>query len=198
MNSVAYCIQPGSAYPWNAVRRYIFDNQGFIKRMYGEHRQSQIIQEEMLRMNDLYDLAPFRSAKSATGPDDNSPKEDITANQTMNAHLSTDTNQTVKWDRENVTTSEQFDTDNEVYSTTVDDDLAGVYGRPTLLEVQEDWDNATTPSSEIENLVDEEKPSKASKGYNACPVTQEVVAPYWANNTRGEILALVSFDNATS
>jgi hypothetical protein len=27
---------------------------------------------------------------------------------------------------------------------------------------------------------------------NACPVKEEVVAPYWANNTRGEVLALLN------
>lgn len=27
---------------------------------------------------------------------------------------------------------------------------------------------------------------------NACPVKEEVVAPFWANNTRGEILALLN------
>ncbi|KAL5280011.1 spz4 family protein [Megaselia abdita] len=30
------------------------------------------------------------------------------------------------------------------------------------------------------------------KGVNACPVKEEVVAPFWANNTRGEILALLN------
>ncbi|RWS22266.1 Spaetzle-like protein 4, partial [Leptotrombidium deliense] len=30
------------------------------------------------------------------------------------------------------------------------------------------------------------------KGVNACPVKEEVIAPYWANNTRGEVLALLN------
>ncbi|KAH1016861.1 hypothetical protein HUJ04_008025 [Dendroctonus ponderosae] len=30
------------------------------------------------------------------------------------------------------------------------------------------------------------------KGINACPVKEEVVAPFWANNTRGEVLALLN------
>jgi len=30
------------------------------------------------------------------------------------------------------------------------------------------------------------------KGINACPVKEEVVAPYWANNTRGDVLALLN------
>lgn len=28
---------------------------------------------------------------------------------------------------------------------------------------------------------------------NACPVKEEVVAPFWANNTRGEVLALLNY-----
>ncbi|XP_032665272.1 protein spaetzle 4 isoform X2 [Odontomachus brunneus] len=30
------------------------------------------------------------------------------------------------------------------------------------------------------------------RGVNACPVKEEVVAPFWANNTRGEVLALLN------
>ncbi|KAL0108867.1 hypothetical protein PUN28_014173 [Cardiocondyla obscurior] len=30
------------------------------------------------------------------------------------------------------------------------------------------------------------------RGINACPVKEEVVAPFWANNTRGEVLALLN------
>ncbi|KAJ8911637.1 hypothetical protein NQ315_005982 [Exocentrus adspersus] len=29
-------------------------------------------------------------------------------------------------------------------------------------------------------------------GVNACPVKEEIVAPFWANNTRGETLALLN------
>ena len=38
----------------------------------------------------------------------------------------------------------------------------------------------------------EENESLPKKGVNACPIKEEVVAPYWANNTRGEILALLN------
>ncbi|XP_018359916.1 PREDICTED: uncharacterized protein LOC108759122 [Trachymyrmex cornetzi] len=37
-----------------------------------------------------------------------------------------------------------------------------------------------------------EQPVLKFIGTNACPVKEEVVAPYWANNTRGELLALVN------
>lgn len=34
--------------------------------------------------------------------------------------------------------------------------------------------------------------SSNMRGVNACPVKDEVVAPFWANNTRGEVLALLN------
>ncbi|XP_049771517.1 protein spaetzle 4 isoform X3 [Schistocerca cancellata] len=35
-------------------------------------------------------------------------------------------------------------------------------------------------------------PAHRLRGVNACPVKEEVVAPFWANNTRGEVLALLN------
>ena len=44
--------------------------------------------------------------------------------------------------------------------------------------------------------INDATPPKANSSQliavNACPVHEEVVAPYWANNTRGEILALLN------
>ncbi|CAD6234215.1 GSCOCG00007660001-RA-CDS [Cotesia congregata] len=37
-----------------------------------------------------------------------------------------------------------------------------------------------------------ERPVLKLRGINACPVKEEVVAPFWANNTRGEVLALLN------
>ncbi|XP_076163259.1 spaetzle domain-containing protein 4 [Ptiloglossa arizonensis] len=38
----------------------------------------------------------------------------------------------------------------------------------------------------------QEQPVLKLRGVNACPVKEEVVAPFWANNTRGELLALLN------
>ncbi|XP_015172831.1 PREDICTED: RNA polymerase II degradation factor 1 [Polistes dominula] len=38
----------------------------------------------------------------------------------------------------------------------------------------------------------QEQPVLKLRGVNACPVKEEVVAPFWANNTRGEVLALLN------
>jgi hypothetical protein len=42
------------------------------------------------------------------------------------------------------------------------------------------------------NNFQEIKPKIKTRTVNACPIKEEVVAPYWANNTRGEILALLN------
>ncbi|XP_031779215.1 protein spaetzle 4 [Nasonia vitripennis] len=39
---------------------------------------------------------------------------------------------------------------------------------------------------------DKQEPVLKVRGINACPVKEEVVAPFWANNTRGEVLALLN------
>lgn len=44
----AYCNQPGSAYPWHAVRRFVHENQGLMKRMYGDVRHISVLRDEIL------------------------------------------------------------------------------------------------------------------------------------------------------
>lgn len=57
MSRSAFCNVPGSSYPWHAVRRYIFENQGLVRRMYGDQRHSLImgneLEERRLRYDDL-------------------------------------------------------------------------------------------------------------------------------------------------
>lgn len=57
MSRSAFCNVPGSSYPWHAVRRYIFENQGLVRRMYGDQRHSLIVGNELearrLRYDDL-------------------------------------------------------------------------------------------------------------------------------------------------
>lgn len=48
-----YCNQPGSLYPWHAVRRFVHENQGLMKRMYGEIRHISILRDEMDLKNEI-------------------------------------------------------------------------------------------------------------------------------------------------
>lgn len=42
----AYCNLPGTLYPWHAVRRFVHENQGLMKRMYGDTRHLSILKNE--------------------------------------------------------------------------------------------------------------------------------------------------------
>ncbi|XP_026844681.1 protein spaetzle 4 [Drosophila persimilis] len=43
----AFCHLPGTAYPWHAVRRFVHENQGLMKRMYGDVRHISILRDEI-------------------------------------------------------------------------------------------------------------------------------------------------------
>lgn len=48
----AYCNLPGSMYPWHAVRRFVNENQGMMKRMYGDVRHLSVLRNE-INNNDI-------------------------------------------------------------------------------------------------------------------------------------------------
>lgn len=207
MNTLSFCTQPGSAYPWSAVRRYIYENQGFMKRMYGENRQSQVVREEIARMNDRYDVmstAAFRSAKSDVNTvNENDLNESANTNTEKNIEFGQTSsvllNETLTANSNNIS-KEQDNVEAEgeanLYTTTVGDNLASAFSltKGTLedgVEVREE-NSATTPLDIDNALSDEVEPEKPVKGYNACPIVQEVVSPFWANSTRGQTLALLN------
>lgn len=41
-----YCNLPGTAYPWYAMRRFVHENQGLVRRMYGDIRHITILKAE--------------------------------------------------------------------------------------------------------------------------------------------------------
>lgn len=52
LSTQAYCDLPGSLYPWNAVRRFVNENQGMMKRMYGDVRHISVLRNE-INNNDI-------------------------------------------------------------------------------------------------------------------------------------------------
>src|SRR5688572_656612 len=59
-----FCQVPGGSYPWSSVRRYIYENQGLMRRMYGDQRHSFVIRNEIEDLHEKYSSAPFPSARS--------------------------------------------------------------------------------------------------------------------------------------
>lgn len=58
LNRESYCITAGTGYPWHAVRRFVRDNQGLMKRMYGDQRHIAVLQAELensFEDNELHD-----------------------------------------------------------------------------------------------------------------------------------------------
>lgn len=48
----SYCNLPGTLYPWHAVRRFVHENQGLMKRMYGDVRHISVLRDE-INNNDI-------------------------------------------------------------------------------------------------------------------------------------------------
>lgn len=44
---IGYCTQAGQLYPWRAVKRFVKDNQGLMRRMYGDQRHGHVLREEL-------------------------------------------------------------------------------------------------------------------------------------------------------
>uniref|UniRef100_A0A1S4K5L4 Spaetzle domain-containing protein n=2 Tax=Culex quinquefasciatus TaxID=7176 RepID=A0A1S4K5L4_CULQU len=321
----AYCNLPGSAYPWHAVRRFVHENQGLMRRMYGDVRHISILQAEIdnndIDIEDIHRTAERYSRKKAgkkmkhvhstqfeyvreknndviTEPHfrptqkssafKSKLKTSSTTNPTIiNANMESTTLSTIrpdflnisqptteigqekkdqhknsntttkvegeKIDIEKLSTIANLETNIElvenVSTTTVKtiDYTIGVTGSsaiPVAKEAEEEINAQTSidastisttttdgeekiqpqehnipeistdklddKSNQIEQNKTEVNASKSPegllfqdaaqkdpptinmRGVNACPVKEEVVAPFWANNTRGEVLALLN------
>lgn len=205
MSVQSYCTQPGSAYPWSSVRRYIFENQGSIRRMYGEQRHAQLVQYEVNERKARYHmdedsiptLFKFENIEKFLFAQDLATAK-LTANQT-GGNLTTTTTTTSKptenktKEMDNTTPLPSSVDTTTTTTTTVYEELSST--APIFYQADDLQYETTTVQAEVDdNVVPEETPvdTKPVKGYNACPITQEVVAPYWANNTRGETLALLN------
>lgn len=203
LSILGYCTEPGSAYPWSSVRRYIIENQGLVKKMYGEQRQSDIVHDEMKRINEQYRFIPDelsrlsrqRTIKQLNSESDNDNNNDVDNKIADNMTILTNNLDDVNVENEYLTTIKNSNNQPANSNPNVEDLLENT----STLENELITDPmATTTGNSIDiikddQLSDQDQEDKEQvKGYNACPITQEVVAPYWANNTRGETLALLN------
>lgn len=64
----AYCNLPGSSYPWHAVRRFVTENQGLMRRMYGDLRHIAVLKTEIdsndIELEDIQETANRYSRKA--------------------------------------------------------------------------------------------------------------------------------------
>lgn len=56
MRKQEFCNTPGNTYPWHAVKRFVRDNQGLMRRMYGDQRHGHVLKSEFHDDNDLWNF----------------------------------------------------------------------------------------------------------------------------------------------
>ncbi|XP_055638769.1 protein spaetzle 4 isoform X2 [Toxorhynchites rutilus septentrionalis] len=308
LSSQAYCNLPGTAYPWHAVRRFVHENQGLMRRMYGDIRHISVLKTEIdnneIDIDDIYHTAerysrmdtskkmkhihPVQFEYSRDKSNDLitephfRPTQKVTTSKTptkastmtgslpiitesneflvvnVTEDMSVNSKEHDKIDMKKLSSIANLEMSdgllNNISSGTVStpeksNENESIQTQEILLNMTNDNSknlDATTISpadikrkdkesensndSSSENLVnssepvsefkDEVNPAEAIKntangskkqegqlfqdtaqketpmlnvrGVNACPVKEEVVAPFWANNTRGEVLALLN------
>lgn len=199
MSRESFCPVPGSAYPFSSVRRYIYENQGLMRRMYGDQRQSFVLRNEIDDIREKYDslsffdpIPPQSRKRPAFGPrsmdsdfhyvtrESDIPASAAPASPTtaspstfatlapvallLNATTVPPENVSLVETDDNATTTREFPQVASTESTS----------KPP--------DTSTTEASGAP--AEEANKFENKKGVNACPVKEEVVAPFWANNTR--------------
>ncbi|XP_014254099.1 protein spaetzle 4 isoform X1 [Cimex lectularius] len=197
-----WCTIPGSYYPWRAVRRFVYENHGLMRRMYGDERHISVLRSE-IESNDVEyqsekwthdsNLKHFKqkkdeyksASKSTTPPPSTTTtstttqQPDIT-NKTTTRETPSTTNQESTTDSEFSTTEFDIESTTEFLTTTQKTETTS---KPLIF--QDTLEKSTTTTEKAQLFY-------KSRGVNACPVKEEVVAPFWANNTRGEVLALLN------
>ncbi|XP_063244187.1 protein spaetzle 4 [Bacillus rossius redtenbacheri] len=177
-----WCVAPGSAYPWHAVRRFVRENQGLMRRMYGDQRHISVLRAELQDNEvELRHEARHRYAGPGAPPPSFVPRPSNWSATTPPPPPETTT------PPPETTTPPPEETTTEADTTEPPTTEARRPG-PSLFQEH-------APTQLFQAQAEERAPVRVPvklKGVNACPVKEEVVAPFWANNTRGEVLALLN------
>ncbi|XP_022174706.1 protein spaetzle 4 isoform X1 [Myzus persicae] len=224
-NTQSWCMVPGSTYPWHAVRRFVFENHGLMKRMYGEQRHISVLRADM-DTNDIeggvwnrrreesslnrYDSQPSPPVPTLGTSTGTATASNVTSSTTTtsatSATATTATTTTTSTARpSNVTAASVADVMPPT-TTTAEEDVEDGTAEDVTVDDQLQFETTTEPIASTQRTDQvQEQPgffqestdggtdnTQKSKGINACPVKEEVVAPFWANNTRGEVLALLN------
>jgi predicted membrane-bound mannosyltransferase len=173
--------------------------------MYGDQRQSFILRNEIDDSYDKYDtvsyLEPSRS-RPLFGP----RSLDVTSEPVAHTKKPPSSTQEENSSTTSVPSTSERPTQepnagsSEGYETTPTEDMQELSGSNKTILYNESYPSSTnstttgtsipetTPSSSTTSKSGESEErsptSVPKKGVNACPVKEEVVAPFWANNTR--------------
>ncbi|KAJ8712604.1 hypothetical protein PYW07_005446 [Mythimna separata] len=204
-----YCTTPGKNYPWPAIRRFVRENQGLMRRMYGEERQISIIKAELENFIEDEDDEDF-DGKSADFA------EDIIKTKMMYTKMSQGRAMRDKphFRPINNEKNKKLDNDtlkvkplqtNQTKVSNTDNDTKTEMSNETVNEKEHEKVKIT---DRIDTKVTDKKeefhpkpiqhqetmrPSVIKlRGANACESKEQIAAPFWANSTRGEQLALLN------
>ncbi|CAG9864689.1 unnamed protein product [Phyllotreta striolata] len=236
-----YCTSAGKTYPWQAVRRFIKDNQGLMRRMYGDQRHGHVLKTEfqdepeilqpientlrysryhfeeqdneadnevesearffsddpvnddVLNTKFIYSEEPIISIKLAglqTAPHFRENAEHTTKDARDKPDEFTTTEASTEPIEEGTTEGEATTATSPTTAATTTTEVAS-----EAKKTDEKVNMETVLFQDMDNEDNTKKKMHVNynmKGVNACPVREEVVAPFWANNTRGEVLALLN------
>ncbi|XP_026677040.1 protein spaetzle 4-like isoform X1 [Diaphorina citri] len=237
LRTQTYCTIPGSAYPWHAVRRFVFENHGLMKRMYGEQRHLSVLRTELDDHNEVeygwfnHGHAPVLNryehqtpTTAATSTSTSTASSAFVANRTTTPLPDSAEDSSTEPPDFSTSTTEETTLETEPYSSTVasttvlpltgttfsaedagrDETEASTQGSSTASTKATTTQSAATTASAATTTTTAETPYPSKpqifqdvptfkrKGVNACPAKEEVVTPFWANNTRGEVMALLN------
>ncbi|XP_061719093.1 protein spaetzle 4 isoform X3 [Cydia pomonella] len=186
LSKQSYCTSPGEAYPWHAIRRFVRENQGLMRRMYGEERHISVLKAEL--ENFIEDDEDENVKKTADFA------EDIINTKMMYTKNSHGRAMKVKPHFRPIQSNSNRKSDNDTL-------------RVKPLEFDEHEKVKTDRIDTNVNIANKKKeefhPKPAQpeamrpaviklRGANACESKEEMAAPFWANSTRGEVLALLN------
>ncbi|XP_073961825.1 spaetzle domain-containing protein 4 isoform X1 [Choristoneura fumiferana] len=186
LSKQSYCTSPGDSYPWHAIRRFVRENQGLMKRMYGEERHISVLKAELENFiqDDEDDEVNKKTEDFA---------EDITKTKMMYSQKKShgramkvkphfrpiQSNSNKKPDNDTLRVKPlEYDEHEKVKNDRIDTNVN---------EKKEEFHPKPTQHQEAI------RPAVIKlRGANACESKEEMAAPFWANSTRGEILALLN------
>lgn len=168
LESSSYCQTPGSSYPWSAVRRYIYDNQAIMRQMYGDQRQSYIVQNEIEELREKYDSINF-------------PDPQTFAKRGRNLQESSTSTSTSTTKNVTLTTAVEVPT-NTTNGSLVEEENVTTSSTDAVTEVTSEATSKATPVAE------------SKRGFQACQVKEEIISPYWAKNVHGEAYPIGKFN----
>lgn len=181
-----------------------------MRRMYGDERHISVLRSE-IETNDVYHQGEKWSAesnfkrykplktdyKSSPWPTMSGSSSSTTSSTTTSTTTTTTTTAapttnktyapslppevtTDELETDFTTTEFDYETTTEYLTTTMKNEASP---KPQIFQDTLEKSSSTTEKAQI---------FFKNRGVNACPVKEEVVAPFWANNTRGEVLALLN------